>query len=66
MPGQWVGKHTLDDKKNTLFNKMYMEKFDQDYMILDRPHPDLKIIHFANPDTNIHDCKAEWIKEYWS
>ena len=65
MPGQWVGKHTLDDKKNTLFNKMYMEKFDQDYMILDRPHPDLKIIHFANPDTNIHDCKAEWIKEYW-
>jgi len=66
MPGEWIGKYTLDEKKNLRNNMIYMEKFDQDYMILDKPNPDLKVIHFANPDTNIHDCKAEWIKEYWS
>ena len=35
-------------------------------MILDKPHPNIKIVHFAGPETNIHNCKADWIKSYWN
>ena len=42
-----------------------MKKFNADYMILDKPHPNIKIIHFANPHTTIHDSDYNWIKDYW-
>jgi len=44
---------------------MYAEKFEQDYMVLDGPNENIKILHFANPDSTIHDCSEDWIKEYW-
>ena len=34
-------------------------------MILDIPNPNLKIIHFAGPETSIHDCKEKWIEDNW-
>ena len=38
-------------------------------MILDEPHPDIKMIHFAGaePEDTIHDYedKFGWIKDNW-
>jgi len=65
MPEHWIGKYTNDDSVNRKYNVLYDEKFNKDYMILDEPNENLKIIHFANPNANIHDCKESWIKDYW-
>lgn len=65
MPKEWIGKYTNDEKTNLQYNIKYSEMFDTDYMILDRPNPKLKIIHFANPDSNIHTSKEDWIQRYW-
>ena len=62
---KWIGKYTLDKEKNLENNVTYCNLFNEDYMILDKPNPNLKIIHFANPETDIHNCKDGWIKEYW-
>ena len=64
--GKWIGKYTLDKQQNLENNVVYCKKFDEDYMILDEPNPNLKIIHFAGPETAIHNCKADWIKSYWN
>ena len=64
--GKWIGKYTLDKQQNLENNVAYCKKFDEDYMILDKPNPNLKIIHFAGPETAIHNCKADWIKSYWN
>ena len=64
--GKWIGKYTLDKEQNLENNVEYCKRFDEDYMILDKPNPNLKIIHFAGPETVIHDCKANWIKPYWN
>ena len=48
-----------------MYVKEYCKKFDEDYMILDEPNPNLKIIHFAGPETSIHDCKEKWIEDNW-
>ena len=42
-----------------------MKKFNKDYMILDKPNDDIKVVHFANPNANIHTSKYSWIKDYW-
>jgi len=65
MPGEWVGKYTNNSTTNRKLNLMYAEKFEQDYMVLDGPNENIKILHFANPDSTIHDCSEDWIKEYW-
>ena len=35
------------------------------HMILDKPNDDIKVVHFANPNANIHTSKYSWIKDYW-
>ena len=65
MPGEWVGKYTNDATVNRKLNMMYCEQFDQDYMVLDAPHDDLKIMHFANPNSTIHHCDEQWAKDSW-
>jgi len=63
--GKWIGKYTLDKEQNLENNVEYCKRFDEDYMILDKPHPNIKIVHFVGPETDIHSCKEEWIKSYW-
>jgi len=65
MPGAWVGKYTNDVSTNRTLNMMYAEKFDQDYMVLDTPNDQLKIMHFANTTSTIHDCNEQWAKDNW-
>ena len=65
MPGEWVCKLTNNDKVDRENNVVYIKMFKKDYMILDKPIEDIKIVHFANPDANIHTSKYEWIKDYW-
>ena len=46
----------------------YMKLFNKDYMILDEPHPDIKMVHFnAEEKDTIHDYedKFGWIKDNW-
>ena len=65
MPGEWIGKWTQDSVRNMKYNIKYGEVFDDDYMIMDQPNPRLKLIHFANPNTTIHEANDNWLKEYW-
>jgi hypothetical protein len=65
MPPQWICKLNNNEKEDLKTNMSYMEKFNKDYMILDKPNTDLKIIHFANPNAEIHNSKYKWIKDYW-
>ncbi len=65
MPPEWVCKLTNDYKQDKENQIKYVKTFKKDYMVLDKPHDDIKIIHFANPHANIHDSKYSWIKDYW-
>ena len=65
MNPEWVGIYGSDKKRNLKNNRTYMNKFKEDYMIMDKPNPKIKIVHFANPLTTIHQCKDDWIKDYW-
>ncbi len=65
LPGNQICKITNDKKQNMEVSLEYMKRYKADYMILDKPHPDIKIIHFANPHTTIHESEYEWIKDYW-
>ena len=65
MPGEWVCKLTNKENEDRENNVLYIKAFKKDYMILDKPNDDIKIVHFANPDANIHTSKYEWIKDYW-
>ena len=65
MPAEWVGRYTQDKILNRKTNIIYSELFNEDYMILDIPNPKIKIIHFASPNSTVHDCKESWLKEYW-
>jgi hypothetical protein len=65
IPGKHVCKITNDKKQNLEVSLEYMKKYKADYMILDKPHPNILIIHFANPHTTIHESEYEWIKDYW-
>ena len=65
MPPEWIGKLNNNKKQDTETNVLYMEKCKKDYMMLDKPNSDLKVIHFASPNATIHNSKYKWIKEYW-
>ena len=69
MPGEWVCKLNSEKDRNTFNTMRYMELFDKDYMVLDEPHPDIKIVHFAGAEEEdtIHDYedKFGWIKDNW-
>ena len=69
MPGEWVCKINSEDKRNSFNQMQYMKLFKKDYMILDEPHPDIKIVHFAGAEEKdtIHDYedKFGWIKDNW-
>ena len=64
-PKKWICKYTDDFKENLKLNKMYMQKFDTDYMILDDVHKYIKVIHFTGIGKTIHNCDAKFIKENW-
>ena len=64
--GQWIAKYDKDFDKNLRYNKMYMEAFNEDYMILGEGLNDnIKIVHFANVWNNIHDNNESWVRENW-
>ena len=65
MPPEWVCKLTNNEDEDRQNNIDYMKKFNKDYMILDKPNDDIKVVHFANPNANIHTSKYSWIKDYW-
>ena len=65
MEPEWVGIHGSDKKQNLKNNRIYMKEFKEDYMIMDKPNPKIKIVHFTNPLTTIHQCKNDWIKDHW-
>ena len=69
MPGEWVCKLNSEKDRNTFNTMRYMELFDKEYMVLDEPHPDIKIVHFAGAEEEdtIHDYedKFGWIKDNW-
>jgi len=64
-PKQWLGKYTNDFKKNLQLNKIYSQKFDTDYMILDEVNENLKVIHFTGVGKTVNECKSIFIKDYW-
>ena len=54
-PSEWITKYTDDYKENLKLNKMYMQKFNTDYMILDKEINDkLKVIHFTGVGRKIN------------
>ncbi len=65
MNPEWLGVYGSDKKQNDINHRRYIEDGFGDYMILDKPNPKIKIVHFANPLTTIHHCKDDWIKDYW-
>ena len=65
IPGKHVCKITSDKRQNMEVSLEYMKKYNTDYMILDKPHPNIRIVHFANPHTTIHESGFDWIKDYW-
>ena len=66
MPGKWISKYDKDPDKNLRYNKMYMDSFDEPYMILgEGVNENIKIVHFANVWNNIHDNKEAWVKDNW-
>ena len=46
-------------------NKIYCDKFDTDYMILDEVNEIIKVVHFTGPGKTIHEHNAQWIEEHW-
>jgi len=66
MPGQWVCKYTKDYDNNRKINMRYIREFKERYLILgDEINELVKIVHFANPDNDIHNNEHAWIKDYW-
>ena len=66
MPGEWVAKYDIDKEKNLRYNQLYMDKFNEQYMILGEGLNDnIKIVHFANVWNNIHDNEESWVLENW-
>ena len=55
-PPQWLAKYTDDYKENLKLNQMYMDKFDTDYMILDKEvNEKLKVVHFTGVGRKINE-----------
>ena len=54
-PSQWIAKYTDDYAENLNLNKMYMQKFDTDFMILDKEvNEKLKVVHFTGVGRKIN------------
>ena len=64
-PQQWLCKYTDDFKQNLHLNKTYSKKFDTEYMILDKVHKYIKVVHFTGVGKTIHESNANFIKENW-
>ena len=55
-PLQWIAKYTDDFKENLKLNKMYMQKFDTEYMIMGNEiNENIKIIHFTGVGRKINE-----------
>ena len=55
-PPEWVVKYTDNYKENLELNKMYMEKFNTDFMILDKEvNEKIKVIHFTGVGRKINE-----------
>ena len=55
-PSEWIAKYTDDYKENLKLNQMYMDKFDTDYMILDKEvNEKLKVVHFTGVGRKINE-----------
>ena len=55
-PSEWIAKYTDDYKENLKLNQMYMNKFDTDYMILDKEvNEKLKVVHFTGVGRKINE-----------
>ena len=55
-PHEWVTKYTDDYKENLKLNQMYMQKFDTDFMILDKEvNEKLKVVHFTGVGRKINE-----------
>lgn len=66
MPGQWVCKYTKDFDNNRKINMRYIREFGEQYLILgDEFNENVKVVHFANPDNDIHNNEYKWIQDYW-
>ena len=64
-PQQWLCKYTDDFKQNLHLNKTYSKKFDTEYMILDKVHKYIKVVHFTGVGKTIHEHKDNFIKKHW-
>lgn len=64
-PKEWLCKYTNSYMENIKLNRMYCDKLNKDFMILDVVNPDIKVVHFAGVGKTIHDCKANFIEENW-
>ena len=63
---EWLCKYTDNFKQNLKLNKIYSQKFNTDYMILDEVHKYIKVVHFTGVGKTIHNCNAKFIKENWN
>ena len=55
-PSEWIAKYTDDYTENLKLNQMYMDKFDTDYMILDKEvNEKLKVVHFTGVGRKINE-----------
>jgi len=64
-PGEWIGRYHNNIRDNVELNKIYCDKFDAEYMILDEVNENIKIVHFTGPGKTIHEHNAQWIEEHW-
>ena len=54
-PSEWIAKYTDDYTENLKLNQMYMQKFDTDFMILDKEiNKKLKVVHFTGVGRKIN------------
>ena len=55
-PSQWIAKYTDDYAENLKLNQMYMQKFNTDFMILDKEvNEKLKVVHFTGVGRKINE-----------
>jgi hypothetical protein len=64
-PSEWMGRYNNDYLENIELNKIYCNKFDTDYMILDEVNENVKAVHFTGPGKTIHEHTAPWIEDHW-
>ena len=54
-PSEWIAKYTDDYNENLKLNQMYMQRFDTDFMILDKEiNEKLKVVHFTGVGRKIN------------